>query len=61
MERDLTCCCATLQVKAERHAGDDSVEELQAHSIKKVRVLHDGEADDSGEEQPKNVPERAKR
>ena len=48
------------QVKADKHHEDESVEEMQQHSVKTIKVLHHGHKDDSEPEAPKNVPDRAK-
>lgn len=47
-------------VKADKHHEDSTVEEMQQHTVKTIKVLHEGEHDGEEPEHPKNVPERAK-
>ena len=49
-----------VQVKAEKHASDDTIEEMQAHTVKTVKILHHGEEDDEEPEKPKSVPKRGR-
>lgn len=49
-----------LQIKAEKHHEDESVEDMQAHTVKTVKILHHGEEDDEEPHPPKKVPQRAK-
>ncbi|KAK9791167.1 hypothetical protein WJX73_003706 [Symbiochloris irregularis] len=48
-------------IKAEKHSSEETIEEMQAHTVKKVKVLHHGEEDDEEHHPPKNIPERAKK
>ena len=65
----LCLCChivktgsPVLQIKADKHHDEnESVEDLQAHTVRKIKVLHDGAHDDSEDEAPKPVPDHAKR
>ena len=46
------------QVKADKHHGEQTFEELQEHTVKTVKDMHDP-TEEAEPEMPKDVPSRA--